>query len=529
MDFGASATKVAWRDSDGTGRLVGFDGTGQFETSVYISADLSAFVYIAAGSNRQLYGFKQRIGEPGGALLGREIAVGVQEESVPLIEPVSAILGHGLAALRNACDIDAAAPGPFDDMPVVLTHPVLWGEPERQFLVQALIRSSPQRALTTVHFVTEPEAACAYAVSQGAASFAHGPIAVFDIGAGTLDIAVIEKAGEESVTLASDGSFTGGDDLDNILLLLVQKRLEDEHGRGAAAAFARSCREQAYSARAEARRTKESLSTDTTCVFAATLAGDDGEDGSNVDVEIDRSEFETRIAPVLAGWKTRLEECLASLPSRAVPGTILCSGGTSLIPALQAQLRDVALDCDAHLVVLTSTQAGPGQCVALGALEVLQAREDARLAEEARRRREAAERQQERARRERAIRRHNEEMIDDAIRQNTTILRGRADALLERIPEDEELIKVIRFKALKGYGVSSYLFDQWSLMALSSDRMTIEPVVGDGWWRCTEVESFRHGEVMNNMIIQFRRDRLWVGYITSSEYEFIGDWCNERF
>jgi len=532
IDFGASATKCAWRDDDGAVHLVRFGTSGQFDTVVYVETDLSISIYRAGGAQRALYGIKQRIGEPGKPLLEREIPIGAGDESVRLIEPTSAVLAYALARCRDAIGLGTDPLEMLDQLPIVLTHPVLWGDAERQFLTEALSQSAmpaQRRAAPTIHFVTEPEAACAYAISQGVASFAQGPIAVFDIGAATLDIAVVARDGDDTATLASNGSFSGGDDLDNALLRLVEGRLRAEEGPQAADAFLRACLEQPYSARAEARETKEALSADDESVFTATLAGDEpGDDGTNVDVEIGRGEFEDEIGPILGGWADLLDDCLASLPSGSTPGTILCSGGTALVPELQRQLGEVAERYGAQVVVVGPPEVGPGQCVAPGALDALATRENARICEEQRREREESDRREARERSLRRIRRHNEDMIDE-IRTNYSALRARADALLDRLPPDEELIKVIRFKALKGFGVSSYLFDQWSLMALSRDRMTIEPVVGDGWWRCTEVESFQHGEVMNNMIIRFHRDRLWVGYITQQEYKFLSDWCNERF
>jgi hypothetical protein len=525
IDFGASATKSAWRDEAGTIHLVRFGPAMQFESVVHFSRDLTVSVLSAGGSAWQLHGVKQRIGEPGGPLLERRIPVGASDESVQLVEPAGAILAHALAICREACEVGATV-GTWEEVPLVLTHPVLWGEPERQFLSEALRMSSlPLRwDPAAIHFVTEPEAACAYAVSQGIASFADGPIAVFDIGAATLDVAVISRDGDESITLASDGSFSGGDDIDNALLRMVEKRLIADYGPGVSAAFLRACRELPYRARAEARRTKEALSAEKECTFVATLADDGDGDGTNVDVDVERDEFEEEIGSILGGWTALLGECLASLPSATTPGTILCSGGTALIPALQRKLEDIAQEAGASLVVLGSKKIGPGQCVAPGALEVLLARETAKLREQERQRIEEEERREARRRRDRRIRRHNEDIIDDAIK-NSPSLRDRADALLDRLPSDEELIRVIRFTAFQGLGILSFL-DQWSLMALSHYRMTIEPEIGDGWWRYSEVKYYRHG-VMNNIVIQFNNDdRLWIGTISSSERQAISEWAD---
>lgn len=155
---------------------------------------------------------------------------------------------------------------------------------------------------------------------------------------------------------------------------------------------------------------------------------------------------------------------------------------------------------------------------------MLLARETAKLREQERQRIEEEERREARRRRDRRIRRHNEDIIDDAIK-NSPSLRDRADALLDRLPSDEELIRVIRFTAFQGLGILSFL-DQWSLMALSHYRMTIEPEIGDGWWRYSEVKYYRHG-VMNNIVIQFNNDdRLWIGTISSSERQAISEWAD---
>lgn len=116
-------------------------------------------------------------------------------------------------------------------------------------------------------------------------------------------------------------------------------------------------------------------------------------------------------------------------------------------------------------------------------------------------------------------------MIDEEI-QKYSRLQDRAESLKDRLPEDDELIRVIRFKLLKGFGVVPYLFDEWSLMALSHRRMTIEPDIGDGRWSYSEIRSIRFGERVNTVTIEFGHDRLWIGYLAASEVGTIRDWAN---
>jgi actin-like ATPase involved in cell morphogenesis len=530
IDFGASATKAAWRDRGGVIHLVRFGTTGEFSSVVRVSSGGSVSVHSADGSPRELRGIKQRISESGPPLSEREIAVGATAESVRLIDVTSAILGYAMA--RTLADCETTSEHVTGRLPVVLTHPVLWGKTETQFLADALNRSflpTASRFSVDVSFATEPEAAAYFGASRGLVSLSRSPVAIFDIGAATLDIAVIAADGDSHVTLASRGHFSGGEDLDIKLLQLVESLLGQEHGTASLAAFRRSCREQAYSSRAEARRAKEALSADPQFIFTATLMGDGDDDGTNVDVEIDRADFEEAIDPILEGWTQLLDECLASLPSSRSVSAVLCTGGTALIPELQKRIKVIAESYNTEMVVIDSKEITPGQCVAPGALEVRVARETARRREEERireeeRRREAEERERERERdrRSRRIRSHNAALIHDAIKSEPS-LRSLGESLKDRVSDDDELIAVIRYKPR--WGVASRVFDRWSLMAISATKMTVEPSVGDGWWRYGEVESLNFSDFSNNMNIKFGHDQIWIGFLTGEEARTITAWA----
>ena len=56
-----------------------------------------------------------------------------------------------------------------EEVEIVLTHPNMWGPEQREFLLEAVIKSqliSRERASQSVHFVPEAEAAARYSVSR---------------------------------------------------------------------------------------------------------------------------------------------------------------------------------------------------------------------------------------------------------------------------------------------------------------------------------------------------------------------------
>ncbi|MHA6797172.1 Hsp70 family protein [Pseudonocardia bannensis] len=228
---------------------------------------------------------------------------------------------------------------------IAVTHPASWGAHKKELVAAALAG----RGLA-VTFLAEPQAAALHYAGTERVE-AGSTIAVYDLGGGTFDAAVVRKGGP-GVEGAGFGLLgrpeglarLGGVDFDEVVFEHVRAGLPaafeglDEADPAVLAAVAR--------VRRECTEAKEALSADTEVVIPVLLPGSRGS------VRLHRSEFEGMIRP-------QVEETVAAL-RRAVGSAglgpeglsaVLLVGGSSRIP-LVAQLvseqlgRPVAVDAD---------------------------------------------------------------------------------------------------------------------------------------------------------------------------------------
>jgi molecular chaperone DnaK (HSP70) len=398
VDLGAAATKVAWCKGNGDVSLVTYKGLGEFPTAIFVEPGGELIVADAesyAGTGRVITRLKHLVHGPGeSSPSGRTITVGDQGP-VDLVDLVGAIMDYALLGLPEGRDKRSER--------IVLTHPVSWGDRERHLLALGVELTG---RLNPISFVTEPEAVAAFALAHGLADFEDGAVAIFDLGACTLDVAVVDRSDHESMdVLASRGLVGGGADFDLDLLDLVEDILRDEDKEDGAAGLA-ALRESHVNPEIEARSCKERLTELDACTFALELPSQgDRVTPASIDVEISTEDFLERIAWRVARYLVTFEECLTSV-HRPV-GTIIASGGSIAAPYVREEVARAARDYGAKFVALGEVaQEKPhkaGQCVAPGAVQLVRAqraaegRERKRLEEEERRR-EARRRARERER-----------------------------------------------------------------------------------------------------------------------------------
>ena len=255
--------------------------------------------------------FKRRVGDPVPILVG-----GV---------PFSA---HSLTAklLRHVLDTVAQFQG-GPAAAVTLTHPANWGPYKREQLDQAIRQADAGPVLLR----SEPEAAAL----QHATSRRIAPgesVAVYDLGGGTFDVAVLRRDGDGFVLLGEPEGIEqlGGIDFDEAVFGHVIQVLgsmaedldpNDPETMAALARLRRDCVEA-----------KESLSFDTETMIPVALPG------LHTRVRLNRSELESMIAPSLADTITATQRALRSAGvAPAELSAILLAGGSSRIP-LVAQL-----------------------------------------------------------------------------------------------------------------------------------------------------------------------------------------------
>jgi outer membrane protein assembly factor BamB/actin-like ATPase involved in cell morphogenesis len=281
--------------------------------------------------------FKRRVGDP-----------------VPILVGGSPFSAHALMA-RLLEEVLATVSKHQEAVPVAVTvtHPANWGPYKRELLEQSVRMAE----LEDVVLRTEPEAAAV----QYAAGERVQPgeiVAVYDLGGGTFDAAVLRKTADGFELLGQPEGIEqlGGIDFDEAVFGHVIATLgnaagrldpDDEEVTAALARLRRDCVEA-----------KEALSYDTEVMIPVALPG------LHTRVRLNRSEFEAMIGPALAETVAAMRRALRSAgvtPSQL--RSVLLAGGSSRIP-LVAQLLTAELD---RPVVL---DPHPEHSIALGAARV---------------------------------------------------------------------------------------------------------------------------------------------------------------
>ncbi len=224
---------------------------------------------------------------------------------------------------------------------IVITHPASWGAYKTRIIAEALrVADLPQ-----VTFRTEPEAAAAsYALQERIES--GSTIAVYDLGGGTFDAAVVRKTGATTFSVLGHPQGLeqlGGVDFDdavfNHVLAAVPDLAEldpdDPATLEATAALRREC-----------TAAKEALSVDTEVTIPVLAPG------IRSQVRLVRAEFEDMIRSQVAETVEALRQTLrsAAIEPQGLDAVLLV-GGSSRVP-LVAQLvsaglgRPVAVDSD---------------------------------------------------------------------------------------------------------------------------------------------------------------------------------------
>ncbi len=224
---------------------------------------------------------------------------------------------------------------------IVLTHPAGWGPYKISTMTDALRAAG----LPSITFRTEPEAAAAsYALAERIDT-GH-TIAVYDLGGGTFDAAVVRKTGTTTMQVLGVPQgldHLGGADFDDAILAHVLTAVpalthldpDDPTTRTALAALRREC-----------TQAKEALSADTEVTIPVLAPGVTSQ------VRLVRAEFEDMIRPQVDHTLEALRRALRSADVEPHNlDAVLLVGGSSRIP-LVAQLisaelgRPVAIDTD---------------------------------------------------------------------------------------------------------------------------------------------------------------------------------------
>jgi molecular chaperone DnaK len=232
-----------------------------------------------------------------------------------------------------------------------ICHPANWGPYKRELLTNA-VRMADIDVPTT--FVTEPEAAAVFYAQQQRVE-PGATVAVYDLGGGTFDAAVLRKTAHGFELLGQPEGIErlGGIDIDAAVFAHVQQAIGealselDEDDPAALAAVARL--------REECVEAKEALSTDTDVSIPVLLPN------LSTEVRLTRAELEAMVRPTLHSTIEALRRALRSAGVEPEDlHSVLLVGGSSRMPIV-AQL------VGAELGRPVAVDAHPKHAIALGA------------------------------------------------------------------------------------------------------------------------------------------------------------------
>ena len=342
VDLGTTYTAAAvWRD--GTAEVVPLGDRAPVVPSVLLLRDDGAVLVGEPAVRRGLVEplsvareFKRRLGDPVPLLLaGRPLSA-------------QALMARLLTwVVREVSTREGAPPDRL-----VVTCPANWGPHRRELLDLAVGMADVGPA----EVVSEPVAAAVHVASTQ--RFADGALlAVYDLGGGTFDAAVLRKRGDSAPGLLRAGpagiEHLGGVDFDAAVFAHVVRALGPEAARlqaGDEATLAAVARLQR-----DCTEAKEALSADSETVIPVTLPD------LVRPVRLTRAEFEELIRPALIDTVLCLRRAMTS--ARVGPeqlAAVVLAGGSSRIP-LVAELLGTELG---RPIAVTTY---PKSSVALGA------------------------------------------------------------------------------------------------------------------------------------------------------------------
>jgi actin-like ATPase involved in cell morphogenesis len=350
VDLGTSNTVAVLSAHGRPPRVVEVDGSATMPSAVFASEEGNLLVGRDAERRARLDPSrfepnpKRRVDE-GTLLLGDTV--------VPVTDALAAVLGR--VSDETSRQLGGAKP---DE--VRLTHPAQWGPVRRNVLLAAARLAGMGSNLV---LVPEPVAAAAHFASFPGQSLAKGQaLAVYDLGAGTFDIAVVGATQQGFSVLAEDGlPDLGGLDVDQALLEHVGRQVSHrDPGRWQRLLRPETTgdRRAQRALREDVKAAKEALSRHPQTEVPMPEPFDD--------VLVTRAELEALIRPSLL----RSVELLASVirttgmtPDRLVG--IYLVGGSSRIPLVATLIAE-------HLRVVPTSLDQPETAVALGANHVPQ-------------------------------------------------------------------------------------------------------------------------------------------------------------
>ncbi|GAB3308738.1 Hsp70 family protein [Epidermidibacterium keratini] len=346
VDFGTSNTVAAVSVDGAPPRLLTIDGSPLVPSSIYLNED--GTIAVGRDADRQARidpsryepNPKRRI-DDGDMLLGTDV--------IPVRTAIAAVLGRVLQEFQRQFG------GERPDV-VRLTHPARWRKSRREVLMEAAREAGVS---DDPILVPEPVGAATHFATQGGHNMAPGSaLAVYDLGGGTFDVAIVQKTDAGYEVIAEQGlPDLGGLDFDHAILEHVGKAQEqtnpDEWSKLNRPTDTASRRAQRALA-VDIKEGKEALSRNPHTDIAFPAPFDD--------VHLTRSEFEDLIRPNLARSVELLQTTIdeANLTPKQLAGVYLV-GGSSRVPLVARLIQE-------GMGITPTTLDQPESTVASGAL-----------------------------------------------------------------------------------------------------------------------------------------------------------------
>jgi molecular chaperone DnaK len=346
VDLGTTYTAAAIH-RDGKAEIVSLgDRSAAIPSVVFLRSDEEILTGDAANRrgitepSRVAREFKRRVGDTTPLLLG---GTPYSAESL-----MAKLLGWVVATVSKQ------EGGPPDE--IAVSHPANWGPFKTDLLGQAVRLAG----LAQAEMLTEPQAAAIYYASTERVE-AGDVVAVYDLGGGTFDAAVLRKTAVGFDILGAPEGIErmGGIDFDEAVFAHVRRAVGtkveelDPEDETALAAVGRL--------REECIQAKEALSTDTDVAIPVLLPN------VQTEVRLTRAEFEAMVRPALTETISALRRALESAKLQpADVKAVLLVGGSSRIPLVSQMVgaeigRPVAVDAHPkHAIALGAAIAASG-------------------------------------------------------------------------------------------------------------------------------------------------------------------------
>jgi actin-like ATPase involved in cell morphogenesis len=320
IDFGTSYTAAAVTRDERV-EVLEIDGGPRMPSLVLLGEDGELIVGRAAEQQAPL--FPGRVERAPKRYLGVPRPLLIEGTPVRAVEAVARILEVVLTEARRRH-------GGSDPAEVVLTHPARWAATR----TEALVEAASIAGISNPVLLPEPVAAARYFIDGNVEPSQH--VAVYDLGAGTFDTAVLRRTVDDYALAGPPGGEEdlGGDAFDDRLFRYLGGLLEPDAWQSIQNSTERRWKQARASFRQQVRDAKEALSRDTSYTLAVPFPVDQ-------QLRITRGELEDLIRFDLKKTVVELADTIraAGLTVDDIAAIYLV-GGSSRLPIVTRLLSD---------------------------------------------------------------------------------------------------------------------------------------------------------------------------------------------